>query len=333
MMGVMAAGLGSLLGAAVAVGGLLLAGLCLRWFLRAQSRWPKLAAILLMLVGVGLLGGGIWYGLVGAQYGRVEKVEKRQAGKNVKKLIGRFAKLLRKCKHDVFPKMPYAPSAKARQEGYATAIKVVREELLKCYTGSADVGQEKSVELKQIKWLVARKSCDAFAKRLIEERTFCPQMIESLIGKAGFKDPLAEVEGESAAPEGRDARKATADVDPKMVKEQLQKLGMRMQKCAREVLRGYKAPSRDKVGDMQKKAVAAMLGALTACALDEEGAELTLAQIEKLLKSPDCKTMGRVLRELGACAPALEAPLKAGFKYDMKAFEKEKQRAARNAAN
>lgn len=308
---------GSMVGALAAVVGLVLGGFSLRWFLRAEGGGSKAVAIAGVVLGAALLGGGIWYGLVGAGYGREDEVEKREAGRRVKELAGRFEKLLVKCKAEVFPKMPYEASDEAKKAGYAKPIAVLKDELVKCYTGSEGVGQEKGAELKQIKWLVEKEECGAFAKRLIEERTFCPQMIEALITRAGFKDPLAAAEGGEEAEGEGDGKK----IDPEKMRKGLEKLGARMRECATEVFRGYVPPGGMKPEEAQKKGVAAVIGAFTGCSRGEGGEELGMEQVEKLLESPDCKTLGERFRKLAACAPALEAPLKAGFKFDMKGMK------------
>ncbi len=190
---VLASKISSFSAALVAVVGLIVVGLSIRWLIRAESKGGKAGAVLAALLGLGILGGGVWYGMVGVGYSAEDKVYERKADDEVKELLSRFEKLLKKCRADIFPAMPYKPSEEAKKDNYEKAIKVLSSELLLCYTGTEEMGNEKAAELEQIRWLVEKDGCEEFKKRLVKERMFCPQMIDELVDKAGFKDPLDDL--------------------------------------------------------------------------------------------------------------------------------------------
>ena len=296
------------LGAVVAVAGLAVAGLSIRWFLRAEGKTgARVGAAILTLVGLGLLAGGGWYGLVGHKMGKVEKAKARTAGDKVKKLITEFGNLLAKCKDQVFPAMPYHPSDEAKADQYKTAIKLMKAELTTCYTGSAGVGQEKGAELDQIKWLVADKTCPGFQKRLVKERTFCPQMVEVLVEKAKFKDPLAEAGGDDEKKPDAKALEA--------IKPVLARFEKKLKECQKEVFKVYAPPKNVKPEDAVTKGVTAVMQALNNCAAGKDGEELKPTHLEALLKAADCVKFGDAFRKMEVCSPALEAPTKAGFTF------------------
>ncbi|MCD6496834.1 MAG: hypothetical protein J7M25_00825 [Deltaproteobacteria bacterium] len=312
MMHVVAMASGSILGAGILVLGLVVAGLALRWMMRAEGMGKKVTALVTAIVGLGLVGGGGWYGLVGYKMSKVENAKHREAGQDVKTLIGQFGHLLTTCRDQVFPNMPYKPSEQAKEDKYVTAIKVMQGELLNCYTGSKGVGEEKGAELDQIKWLVADKTCAGFADRLIKKRTFCPQMIESLIGKAHFIDPLAAAEGQGDTDKKDDPAKVAAGIT---------KLVARINQCHKDVLSVYVAPKDKPEQAAVDAAVAATGAALKACAAGKGGEELGLKDIDALLKVTDCKQFAKAYREMSVCSPALEAPMKAGWAFAQQGSE------------
>lgn len=307
--------MGMTLGAAVAVAGLVMVGLAIRWFVKAKgSAGKRVGAVLVTVLGLAAMGGGVWYGLYGAGYSKVEKAKRREAGKNVEKMLATFSGLLERCRDEVFPQMDYKPSEAAKAEKYKTAIEVMTAELKVCYTGSSGMGEEKGAELDQIKWLIADQTCAGFAKRLIKERTFCPQMIEVLVEKAKFQDPAAGVEP--------DKKKGPDEAAVKAMQPLLDQLKKKLDTCHAEALKIYKPPKDLKAEEAKAKAIGAIMQALGDCAKGKGGEELKPEHLNPLLKETDCAKFAAAMRKLEACSAALEAPTKAGFTFDEAAAAK-----------
>lgn len=176
----------------VALAGLAVGGLSLMWLLRSKGAGKKAGSALGLLVGVGVAAGGIWYGTVGSRFSVEDKVEKREIDEEAEKVLEQFEELLKKCRADVFPAMPYKPSEEAKKDNYEKAIQVLVSELRLCYTGTEEMGFERAVELEQMQWLVENEDCGDFRKRLIDDRAFCPQMVEELIDQAGFIESFGD---------------------------------------------------------------------------------------------------------------------------------------------
>lgn len=293
----------------IAALGIALSALGIRWLVKSEGKGMKVVGVICGVVGLALVGGGVWYGVVGSKYSEVEKAKHRTAGSDVRVLVKRFEKLLTKCRAEVFPAMPYEASEAAKKDNYKKAIKVLSSELLLCYTGSKGMGQEKSAELDQIKWLVEKGSCAVFTKRLTKERTFCPQMIESLIGKAGFKDTLADIDENKPRQATKPAVDLTAD---------LEKLKPSLIKCHKEMLKGYVPPKGSDPKEAAKKAVGAMIKAWIGCSKGEGDDEFSKDHLEKLSKAKGCAALGEAFRGLGVCTVAMEAPTKVGYTFGTK---------------
>ncbi len=299
--------IGMVSGYAVAVLGLLVLWLGFRMLKGAQSGGKKLGALVILLVALGMVGGGVWYGAVGNRFSKVEKASHRQAGKDVTQAVERFGKLLTKCRDQVFPNMPYKPSDKAKAENYVRAIGAMKQELVACYTGSKGVGEEKGAELDQIKWLVADDDCAKFADKLIHKRTFCPQIVETLVEKGGFIDPLAAAEGDESARPSPDQKKA--------IQTALAKLPPKLSGCSKDVLALYRPPKGQDASKAEKAAVSAMVKAFQDCAAGKDGESLDLKTVQGLVGAADCKTFVGKLKAMESCTPALEAPTKVGWTF------------------
>ena len=299
--------IGMVSGYGVALLGLVVLWLGFRMFKGAESGGKKFGAVVILLVALGMIGGGGWYGVVGNKFSKVEKAKHRKAGKDVAQSVDRFGALLTKCRDQVFPKMPYKPSDKAKAEKYASAIRAMKQELLTCYTGSKGVGEEKGAELDQIKWLVAEDDCVKFADKLIHKRTFCPQVIEILVEKGGFIDPLAAAEGDEAAQASPDETKA--------LQAALAKLPAKLGSCSKEVLALYKPPKGQDPAKASQAAIGAMVKAFQACAAGKDGESLDLKTVQGLVGAADCKSLTAKLKGMESCTPALEAPTKVGWTF------------------
>ncbi len=299
MSGLIVGVVGGLVGLAVTL-------YALRALTKAAGAGKMVGWGLLGLVGLAAAVFGVWYAAVGRKYGQAARVESRKATAEVQKAIDDFGRLLTQCRDVVFPKMPYQPSEQAKAEKYASAIRAMKEELLACYTGTKGTGNEKAAELDQIRWLVENKDCTAFARRLIHERTFCPQMIEALVDRGKFIDPLAAAEkGEKKPSAGEKAK----------VEQALARLEPKLSKCAKEVLGAYVAPKGRDPEAAAQAAVKAMMDAFRGCAAGKAGEELPAAAVEKLVGAADCEALAKALRGLEVCTPVLEAPLKAGWGF------------------
>ena len=291
------------------VGGLV--GLAIVWWsLRSLTKASGVGKMVgwgvVGVVGLAIAAFGFWYAAVGRKYSQETKVSQRKATPEVTQAVEEFGGLLVKCRDEVFPKMPYKPTEQAKAEKYASAIKAMKEELLACYTGSKGTGNEKGAELDQIKWLIEKKDCPAFAKRLIQERTFCPQMIEALVDRGKFQDPLAAAGKVEEGPSKEERAKA---------QQALGQLLPKLQQCGPDLLQGFVAPKGQDPKTARKAAVDAIATALKDCAAGKGDEELPAAAVEKLLKAKDCKALTQAFRNLDVCTPALEAPMKAGWQF------------------